>query len=97
MLSGADHGVVYTLSLKGDAKALRATVRSQSWVTSLIETHSNGLTCWEVGVSDESTAEAELLRLAMSDRAVNVTDFGRKQHDLEEVFLSLVGDDHHGN
>jgi hypothetical protein len=26
---------------------------------------------------------------------VTVTDFGRKKHDLEEVFMSMVGEEQH--
>lgn len=97
LLAGADHGVVYTLSLKGDTTAAQATMRSQPWVASLTETRTNGITRWDVGVTDETAAESELLRLVLSDRAINVTDFGRKQHNLEEVFLSMVGDNQHGD
>jgi hypothetical protein len=41
-------------------------------------------------VSDERAAEAELLRSVMAVDGVVVTAFGRRQFNLEEVFLQLV-------
>jgi hypothetical protein len=48
-----------------------------------------------VTVTDEAAAEHQLLRLVLDDRALTVTEFGRKKYDLEEVFMSLVGDQKH--
>jgi hypothetical protein len=43
-------------------------------------------------------AEARLLRLVMEDEGMTVITFGRKQHNLEEVFLNMVeGGAPHGN
>ena len=55
----------------------------------------NGLTAWTVSVDDEQLAEQHLLRLALSDENLVVTEFGRKKHDLEEVFLSIVEGSNH--
>ena len=41
-------------------------------------------------VTDEAAAEEQLLRLVLADAQVNVTEFGRKKYELEEVFLGLV-------
>jgi ABC-2 type transport system ATP-binding protein len=56
---------------------------------------ANGHTTWQVSVSDENAAEDQLLRLVMDDRALTVTEFGRKKYDLEEVFMSIVGEEQH--
>ena len=50
----------------------------------------DGLTTWQVNVSDPDAAEAQLLRLVLTDPALTVTGFGRKVYNLEEVFLSLI-------
>jgi len=51
-----------------------------------------------VKVTDEKVAEAELLRLVLSDTQTTVTEFGRKKHNLEEIFLEIVsGDKNNGN
>jgi hypothetical protein len=31
----------------------------------------------------------------LEDRALTVTEFGRKKYDLEEVFMSMVGEEQH--
>ena len=46
-------------------------------------------------MTDEAAAEDQLLRLVMEDPALTVTEFGRKKHDLEEVFMSIVGEEQH--
>jgi hypothetical protein len=46
-------------------------------------------------VTDEAAAENHLLRLVLEDQAVTVTEFGRKKYDLEEVFMSMVGEEQH--
>jgi hypothetical protein len=37
-----------------------------------------------------------LLRWVLSEGNLRVTGFGRKKYELEEVFLSMVGEDNHG-
>ena len=34
---------------------------------------------------------AAVIRLVMADENVTVTEFGRQKHNLEEIFLDLVG------
>jgi hypothetical protein len=43
-----------------------------------------------VSVSDAEAAEARLLRLLLSDESLVVTDYGRKEYELEEVFIDIV-------
>ena len=50
----------------------------------------DGLTNWQVSVSDDAAAEDLLLRLILEDRSLKVKHFGRKTYNLEEVFLTLV-------
>jgi hypothetical protein len=60
-------------------------------VKNLIVSRDDGLTCWQVSVSDEAAAEDQLQRLILEDRSLKVKHFGRKTYNLEEVFLELVG------
>jgi len=87
---------VYALTLKGDASAAQARVASRPWVSALQAARNNGTTTWQVTVSDEDAAEESLLRLVQADEQVRVVEFGRVKHDLEQVFLGLVGEGHHG-
>jgi hypothetical protein len=41
-------------------------------------------------VTDEEAAKSELLRLILADEDIQVVEFGRKQYELEEVFLSII-------
>jgi ABC-2 type transport system ATP-binding protein len=89
LLSGGD-GVVYTISIKGDAQDAQTRVSDQEWVASIdVKPHEEGVT-WLVTVTDEAAAEAQLLPLVVCDEHCTVTDFGRKRYELEEVFLSIV-------
>jgi hypothetical protein len=48
-------------------------------------------------VTDEPAAEAQLLRLVLEDPQTTVIEFGRKQHNLESIFLEIVeGGNTHG-
>ena len=95
LLAGSE-GVVYTLTTKGSPNGTQAKISNLPWVSAVnLMPDGIGRTTWQVSVSDEATAEDQLLRLVMDDPALTVTEFGRKKHDLEEVFLSMVGEEQH--
>ncbi len=94
LLAGSD-GIAYSVVVKGDGDRARQHIASQAWVKSISVTPVNGQTTWTVSVADEHLAEQQLLRLALSDENLVVTEFGRKQHDLEEVFLNIVEGSNH--
>jgi ABC-2 type transport system ATP-binding protein len=94
LLAGSD-GIAYTVVVKGDGERARARIADQPWVKSINVTSSNGLATWTVSVADDHVAEQQLLRLALSDENLVVTEFGRKKHDLEEVFLNIVEGSNH--
>ncbi len=93
----ADSGggtLTYEITLKASPQAI-TTVRQDClaglpWIKTLTGAEKDGLTHWQVAVSDEAAAEQQLLRLILQDPAVTVTSFGRKTYNLEEVFLNLV-------
>jgi hypothetical protein len=62
-------------------------------VHSLSAILKDGLTHWQVNVNNEDQAEDQMLRLILEDRALRVKNFGRKTYNLEEVFLSMVGEE----
>lgn len=83
----------YVLTLKGAGPALEAArgrITSQPWVTALDVTVASDAVTWTVSVGDEAAAEAGLLGLVLGDGGITVAAFGRKQHNLEEVFMGLV-------
>jgi ABC-2 type transport system ATP-binding protein len=95
LLAGDGGSTMYDITLKSETEAALADVRervvSQPWVQNLSVTADDGLTCWQVSVTDEAAAEDQLQRLILEDRSIKVKHFGRKTYNLEEVFLELIG------
>jgi len=89
LLNGSG-GTVYRLQVRGADDATRTRIRTEPWVTSLTEQPVNGHMVWSVSVTDETTAESQLLRLVLDNPAVTVAEFGRQKFNLEEVFLNIV-------
>jgi ABC-2 type transport system ATP-binding protein len=97
-LLGGGGGVTYVVQLATNGarepeQALRAAqerVAAQSWVTAFNVTTGNGVTEWQVGVADADAAETHLAPLALADGTLRLKAFRRKQHNLEEVFMTLV-------
>jgi ABC-2 type transport system ATP-binding protein len=95
LLAGND-GVMYSIGVKGDSKSTQARVSSLPWVSAMTARPGlNGSNTWQISVTNEAAAEAQLLRVVMEDRQLTVTEFGRKKHNLEEVFMSIVGEEQH--
>jgi ABC-2 type transport system ATP-binding protein len=89
------HGVVYTVTVKGEPNGLHAALTQLPWVTHAAVTRHNGTSQWQISVSDEAAAEADLLSHVMAHAAATIVDFSRKRYELEDVFMEIVkGDDH---
>ncbi len=96
LLAGKD-GIVYSLIVKGDGQSTKTQLAQQAWIKSVTTTSTNGTTALQVNVSDAGAAESQLLRLVLADSGATVTEFGRKKHNLEEIFLNIVEGDKNGN
>ena len=92
LISGND-GILYSLAMKGDGTSAQKKITEQSWVNSVKVASTNGTSTLQVKVTDERIAEAELLRLVLTDPQTVVTEFGRKKHNLEEIFLEIISGD----
>jgi ABC-2 type transport system ATP-binding protein len=95
ILSGKD-GVVYSLTVKGAPDGLGERLAELPWVETTTVAQRNEVSIWQVGVSDEMTAEASLLRHVLADHRVTVIEFSRKKYELEEVFMEIVKGDGDG-
>lgn len=95
ILSGKD-GVVYSLTVKGAPNGLGERLAELPWVETTTVAQRNGASIWQVGVSDETAAEANLLRHVLTDQRVTVIEFSRKKYELEEVFMEIVKGDGDG-
>lgn len=80
----------YSLVLDNTSVAAQNRVASQPWVSDLSITQKDGLYTWQVTVTENEAAISELLRLVLSDKSINVLEFGQKKLDLEEVFLNIT-------
>ena len=80
----------YELTIRGDQEAALRVLRAHPWVGDIATTTKNGSLELTVSVSDEEAAESQLLRSIVAVDGIVVTAFGRKQFNLEEVFLQIV-------
>jgi len=94
LLAGSGN-VVYSITTKGDGEGIPARLSELSWVTDVNRSGVNGRTCWQVIVDDEEAAEAHLLRSVLSNSEITVTEFGRKEFELEEIFLEIIEESNH--
>ena len=91
LLAGSE-GVVYLVHFKGDADSVFKQVQSKPWVSGIkTGVHGDEIT-WQVSVTDPQAAEAQLLKLLVGGPVV-VTEFRRKQYDLEEIFMQVIEGD----
>jgi ABC-2 type transport system ATP-binding protein len=88
LLAGSE-GVIYLVHLKGDADFALKQVQSQPWVSGIKIGAHGGETTWQVSVTDPPVAEAQLLKLLVNGPVV-VTEFRRKQYELEDVFMQVI-------
>jgi ABC-2 type transport system ATP-binding protein len=90
-------GVVYTATVEGDLQQSLDCLHGQSWVTEVTTlAKGDGQVTLLVTVTDEAQEKSRLLRLLLEDENLTVTQFGRKQYELEEVFLNIVEGGGHG-
>jgi ABC-2 type transport system ATP-binding protein len=81
--------LVYSVSLKGNAERAYSQVTQQSWVSKIEVSQNGGGTTWQVSVTDEAAAEDQLMGLLVSN-GLKVSNFSRKEQNLEDVFLNIV-------
>ncbi len=88
--------VTYHMQTRGDSQAIQSLLSSQPWITGVKVEQSNGQAVWQISVSDPITADEQLLSLAVAVPGSRVMDFGKAKIELEDIFLELVGGNHHG-
>lgn len=89
LLAGGS-GMTYTLTVRGDGQPAQKALQEQPWITTISSHPNHHESTLQIGVSDESMAETQLLRLVLADQQTTVTAFGRKKYNLEEIFLQIV-------
>ena len=89
LLAGGE-GIAYRVTMKGDVESAYQRISRQQWVRCIESRPRNGATFLTVGVSVVGAAQSLLLRLLLADERLVVTGFGRREHELEDIFVSLV-------
>ncbi|MGA8040334.1 MAG: ABC transporter ATP-binding protein [Acidimicrobiia bacterium] len=80
----------FELSIRGDERAVATAIEAQPWVSDVKVVQHESMAIFSIHVTDETAAEARLLRLVLATGDTTVTAFGRKHFNLEDVFLQLV-------
>jgi len=88
LLAGSE-GVIYIIHLRGEVDAALKKVQSLSWVSGIKVNQHDNESIWQISVTDPEAAETQLLKLLVNDPLV-VTEFRRKQYELEDVFMQVV-------
>jgi len=86
--------VVYTVTLRGDTgdqsvASAYTQVNQQPWVSEIAASQKDGHATWQVSVTDKAAAEDQLMSLLVSS-GLKVSNFSRKEQNLEDVFLNIV-------
>jgi ABC-2 type transport system ATP-binding protein len=90
---------LFQMTVRGDGEIVKNRLSSIPWISKIeLETGIPDLTNTrttklQIHVSDARVAEVELLRLAIADAQTIVTHFERSAHNLEDIFVNLVGGD----
>jgi ABC-2 type transport system ATP-binding protein len=96
LLAGSGR-VAYSIVTRSNLNGTEARVSSQPWVSNVkVTSNEYGYTRWLVTVTDAEAAETQLARLIVCEEQVVLTEFGRKKHELEEVFMNIVEGSNHG-
>ena len=81
--------LVYSVTLKGDTQRAYTQVAQQSWVSGIEVSQNGEQFAWQVSVTDEAAAEDQLMGLLVSN-GLKVSNFSRKEQNLEDVFINIV-------
>jgi ABC-2 type transport system ATP-binding protein len=81
--------VIYSVTLKGDTRSAYTQIKQLPWVSGIESGHEGEQTTWQVSVTDEAAATDQLMGLLVSS-GLKVSNFGRKEQNLEDVFLNIV-------
>jgi ABC-2 type transport system ATP-binding protein len=88
LLAGSE-GVIYIIHLKGQTDLALKDIQSLPWISAVKTSLNNEESIWQVSVTDPQAAEDQLLKLLVNG-PVKVTEFRRKQYELEDVFMQVI-------
>ena len=81
--------MIYTVTLRGDAQSAYTRITQLPWVSGIEASRQGEQVTWQVSVTDEAAAEDQLMSLLVS-HGLKVSNFSRKEQNLEDVFINIV-------
>jgi ABC-2 type transport system ATP-binding protein len=81
--------LIYLVTLKGNAQSAYSQIHQQPWVSGIEASQNGDQIIWKVSVTDEAAAEDQLMSLLVSS-GLKVSNFSRKEQNLEDVFIDIV-------
>ena len=81
--------VTYSVTLRGDTGSAYSHISQLPWVSGIKSSQEDGHITWQVSVTDEATAQDQLLSLLVSN-GLTVSNFSRQEQNLEDVFISII-------
>lgn len=81
--------LVYSVTLRGNAESVYSKIKEKTWVSGIKAAQKDGQTVWDISVTDQEAAEGQLMSLLVSS-GLKISDFGKKEQNLEDIFLSIV-------
>jgi ABC-2 type transport system ATP-binding protein len=82
--------IIYEVAMQGETQSAYERLLQQPWVKKIEIRSSITPIIWHITISDEQKAQARLLPLITSDSQVQVIEFGRHKHELEDIFVTMV-------
>jgi ABC-2 type transport system ATP-binding protein len=86
--------VTYSVTLSGDSgdpsvASAYTQVQQQPWVSGIVSSQAGDQVTWQVSVTDEAAAKDQLMSQLVSS-GVKVSNFSRKEQNLEDVFINII-------
>ena len=81
--------VIYSVTLKGDTRSAHTQMNQLPWISGVEASQEGDQTTWQVSVTDEAAAKDQLMGLLVSN-GLKVSNFGRKEQKLEDVFINMI-------
>jgi ABC-2 type transport system ATP-binding protein len=94
-LDGTEDDFIYIIGLKGETAKAKKKLLDQTWIKDIEVLYQNGETKWEVSVSDTNIAEEQILPLLLEHKNLRIFEFKKKEQDLEEIFLNIIGGEYY--
>jgi ABC-2 type transport system ATP-binding protein len=81
--------LTFSVTLSGDTHDAYSQVNHQPWVSGIEAKEEGDLTTWQVSVTDEAAAKDQLMGLLVAN-GLKVSNFSKKEQNLEDIFLNIV-------